>query len=258
MQNKEPLYRLKEIADILRSEGGCPWDREQTFSSLKQYLIEEAYEVYDAIDSGDMENLREELGDLLYQVYAHARIAEETGAFNVDDVANGISDKLIRRHPHVFGNEEIADSKGVKIRWENIKKSEKSKRESILDGVPRHLPALTRAYRIQEKVSHVGFDWEKIDDAVTKLDEEVHEFKEAVKHESQDRISDEAGDILFSMVNVLRFKGIDPEDALRATTDKFMKRFKYIERECTAAGKVMHDMSLAQLDELWEKAKGND
>ena len=258
MQNKEPLYRLKEIAHILRSEGGCPWDREQTFSSLKQYLIEEAYEVYDAIDSGDMENLREELGDLLYQVYAHSRIAEETGAFNVDDVANGISDKLIRRHPHVFGNEEIADSKGVKIRWENIKKSEKAKRESILDGVPRHLPALTRAYRIQEKVSHVGFDWEKIDDAVTKLDEEVHEFKEAVKHESQERIAEEAGDILFSMVNVLRFKGIDPEDALRATTDKFMKRFKYIERECTVAGKVMNEMSLAELDELWEKAKGND
>jgi tetrapyrrole methylase family protein/MazG family protein len=258
MQNKEPLYRLKEIARILRSDGGCPWDREQTFSSLKQYLIEEAYEVYDAIDSGDMENLREELGDLLYQVYAHSVIAEETGAFNIDDVANGISDKLIRRHPHVFGNEEIADSKGVRIRWENIKKSEKTKRQSILDGVPRHLPALTRAYRIQEKVSNVGFDWEKTDDAVIRLDEEVHEFKEAVKHESRERIAEEAGDILFSMVNVLRFKGIDPEDALRTATDKFMKRFKYIERECAASGQVMNEMSLAELDRLWEKAKGND
>ena len=258
MQNREPLYRLKEIAHILRSEGGCPWDREQTFSSLKQYLIEEAYEVYDAIDSGDMENLREELGDLLYQVYAHSRIAEETGAFTVDDVANGISDKLIRRHPHVFGDEEITDSKGVKIRWEDIKKNEKPGRRSILGGVPRHLPALTRAYRIQEKVSHVGFDWEKIDDAVTKLDEEVHEFKEAVKHESKERISEEAGDILFSMVNVLRFRGIDPEDALRSTTDRFIKRFAFIEQECAAAGKEMRDMGLAELDRLWEKSKGEE
>ena len=161
LKDKKPLYRLKEIAKILRAENGCPWDREQTFSSLKPYLVEETYEVYDAIESGNLKDLKEELGDLLYQIYAHSEIASETSDFTIDDVADGISDKLIRRHPHVFGNENITDSRGVKIRWEEIKKVEKKERNSILDGVPRHLPALVMAYRIQDKVSHVGFDWGK-------------------------------------------------------------------------------------------------
>ncbi|MCL1833733.1 MAG: nucleoside triphosphate pyrophosphohydrolase, partial [Leptospirales bacterium] len=199
-----PLYRLKEIAAILRSKNGCPWDMEQTSASLKPYLIEEAYEVYDAIERGNLKELKEELGDLLYQVYAHSQIASETSSFTIDNVAEGIIDKLVRRHPHVFGNETIADSNGVKDRWERIKKSEKSERVSILDGVPRHLPALLMAHRVQDKVSHVGFDWEKIDDAINKLDEEVGEFKEAVDSGDNERIYDEAGDILFSIVNILR------------------------------------------------------
>jgi len=250
-----PLYRLKEIARILRAENGCPWDREQTFSSLKPYLVEETYEVYDAIESGDLNDLKEELGDLLYQIYAHSEIASETSSFTIDDVADGISDKLIRRHPHVFGNEDISDSRGVKIRWEEIKKVEKKERKSILDGVPRHLPALVMAYRIQDKVSHVGFDWEKIDDAIAKLDEEIGEFKEAVMLNEQEKIIDEAGDILFSLVNVLRFKKVDAEDALRKTIDKFSGRFRYIEMKVKEAGKVIDKMTLEELDLLWEESK---
>jgi len=164
-------------------------------------------------------------------------------------------DKLVFRHPHVFGNENITDSKGVKIRWEEIKKQEKTERKSILDGVPRHLPALVMAYRIQEKVSHVGFDWEKIDDAVTKLDEEIDEFKEAVKLNDKDKIVDEAGDILFSLVNVLRFKKVDAEDALRKTIDKFTGRFKYIEMKVNESGKSINKMTLEELDILWEESK---
>lgn len=253
--DQNPLIRLKEIAAILRAPNGCPWDREQNFASLKPYLIEEAYEVIDAIDKGDMKDFREELGDLLYQVYAHAQIADEQSLFTVEDVAQGIVDKLIRRHPHVFGDEDINDSKGVKDRWEKIKKEEKAGRRSVLEGIPRHLPALTMACRVQEKVSHVGFDWEKIDDAVKKIDEELNEFKEAVSNNSIEAMKDEAGDILFSIVNVLRFRGIDPEDALRGTVNKFMKRFRYIETESAEQGKEINSMTLEEMDKLWEESK---
>jgi tetrapyrrole methylase family protein / MazG family protein len=255
LKDTSPLYRLKEIARILRAENGCPWDREQTLSSLKPFLIEETYEVYDAIESGDMNELKEELGDLLYQIYAQSEIASETSSFTVDDVADGIVNKLIRRHPHVFGDENINDAKGVKVRWEKIKKEEKTGRKSVLDGVPRHLPALAMAYRVQDKVSHVGFDWEKIDDAIAKLDEEIGEFKEAVNLEDKDKIIDEAGDILFSLVNVLRFKKVDAEDALRKTIDKFTDRFKYIEVKVNDTGKSIDKMSLEELDVLWEESK---
>jgi tetrapyrrole methylase family protein/MazG family protein len=249
------LYRLKEIAKILRSENGCPWDKEQTFESLKPYLIEEAYEVYDAIDKGNLDELKEELGDLLYQVYAHSEIASETSSFTIDDVAEGIIAKLIKRHPHVFGNETITDSDGVKDRWERIKKSEKSKGVSILDGVPRHLPGLLMAHRIQDKVSHVGFDWEKIDDAIAKLDEEIGEFKEAINLADNERIYDEAGDVLFSIVNILRFKKVVAEDALKRTIDKFTKRFKYIEMRANELGKEIHEMALDEMDKLWDESK---
>ncbi|HOP64904.1 MAG TPA: nucleoside triphosphate pyrophosphohydrolase [Spirochaetota bacterium] len=254
-EEKNPLIRLKEIAAILRAENGCPWDREQDFVSLKPYLIEEAYEVIDAIDKNDMTEFREELGDLLYQVYAHAQIAAEESLFTVEDVAQGIVDKLVRRHPHVFGDEDINDSKGVKDRWEKIKKEEKAGRRSVLAGIPRHLPALTMASRVQEKVSHVGFDWEKIDDAILKIDEELEEFKEAVSSESNEKMKEEAGDILFSIVNVLRFRGIDPEDALRGTVNKFMKRFSYIEEKSAEQGKSINSMTLEEMDSLWEDSK---
>ena len=255
LKDTPPLYRLGEIAKILRAENGCPWDREQTLSSLKTYLIEEAYEVYDAIESGSMDDLKEELGDLLYQVYAQSEIASENSHFTVDDVAEGISDKLIRRHPHVFGDENISDARGVKVRWEKIKKEEKAEGRSILAGVPRHLPALVMAHRVQDKVSHVGFDWEKIDDAMGKLDEEVAELKEALELQDKEKISEEAGDILFSIVNVLRFKKIDAEDSLRRTIDKFMKRFSYIEKEAAGSGKNIDRMSLEELDMLWAESK---
>ncbi len=257
MQSKDikPLYRLRKIAAELRAEKGCAWDREQTFSSLKPYLIEEAYEVYDAIDSKDPENLKEELGDLLYQIYAHSQIASELSLFDIDDVAEGISKKLILRHPHVFGNESITDSKKVKERWEEIKKVEKSERESILDGVPAHLPALVKAYRIQEKVSQVGFDWEKAEDAAAKIDEEIGEFREALQSGDKNKITEEAGDVLFSVVNVMRISGIDAEDALRKTIDKFITRFKYIEKESKQQNRSLKEMSIQEMEELWQKAK---
>jgi tetrapyrrole methylase family protein / MazG family protein len=258
MEFKEnrPLYLLKEIAGILRGENGCAWDREQTSETLKPYLLEEAYEAYDAIEKNDTENLKEELGDLLYQVYAHSQIWSEIQKFDIDDVANGIITKLIRRHPHVFGDEKVESAREVIEKWEKIKKAEKSHRESILDGVPVHLPALLKAYRVQQKVSRIGFDWDKIDDAVKKLDEEIMEFKEALSNkDNEKKIIEEMGDILFTLVNISRFIGINPEEALCAANNKFMKRFKYIEKNTADKGINLEDMSLKEMDALWEEAK---
>jgi tetrapyrrole methylase family protein/MazG family protein len=259
-RENRPLYLLEEIASILRGENGCAWDREQTSESLKPYLIEEAYEVYDAIGTKDPEHLKEELGDLLYQVYAHAQIAREERQFSMDDVAQGIVDKLIHRHPHVFGDDKVESAGEVIERWEKIKKKEKASRESILDGVPSHLPALLKAYRVQQKVSRVGFDWDRIANVVKKLDEEIAEFKEAITSEKRrsEMTAEEIGDILFTLVNISRFIGINPEDALIRTVDKFMNRFRFIEREGAARGTPVEDMSLETMDELWEKAKDQD
>ncbi len=258
-KEKRPLYALEELASILRADNGCAWDREQTSRTLKPYLIEEAYEVYEAIDSGDPENLKEELGDLLYQVYAHAQIAREENRFTIDDVARGILEKLVFRHPHVFGGEKASSANEVIERWERIKKKEKAHRESILDGVPAHLPSLLKAYRVQQKVSRVGFDWEKTEDVIAKLDEEVAELKEAlsVKPDADrtSRIEDEMGDILFTMVNIARFLGINAEDALNRTIKKFIDRFRTLEREASARGMKLEDMTLAEMDEMWESAK---
>jgi tetrapyrrole methylase family protein/MazG family protein len=253
--DKKPLYKLKEIAEILRSENGCAWDKEQTPQSLKPYLIEETYELYDAIEENDAVGTREELGDVLYQVYAHAQIAAEEGLFTIDDVAEDMSKKLIHRHPHVFGNETVTTADEVSDLWERNKKKEKSHRESILDGVPRHLPALLKAYRIQQKVQRVGFDWEKIEDAIEKLHEEVDEFKEVIQAEDKEKMIDEAGDVLFSMVNLLRFQKINPEEALGRTNKKFMNRFKHIEQEIKKDEKVMEEMNLTELDIYWNESK---
>jgi tetrapyrrole methylase family protein / MazG family protein len=254
-QEKRPLYLLMEIASILRSENGCAWDREQTSGTLKPYLIEEAYELYDAIEKHDPAAIKEELGDLLYQVYAHSQIASEQDEFTIDDVASGIAAKLIHRHPHVFGNETVLSADEVSDRWEKIKKKEKSDRQSILDGVPAHLPALLKAYRVQQKVSRIGFDWEKIDDAALKLDEELDEFKEALAQKDKEKMTEEAGDIFFSMVNVLRFMKINPEEALRKSVDKFMGRFREVEKLAAAKGENIDEMTLPELEELWEQAK---
>jgi tetrapyrrole methylase family protein / MazG family protein len=252
-KEERPLYMLMELASVLRKK--CPWDKEQTSKSLKPYLIEEAYEAYEAIESGDNEHMKEELGDLLYQVYAHSEIADEKNCFTIDDVAKGIIEKLIRRHPHVFGEEEVNDKHDVIKNWEIIKKKEKNHRESILDGVPKELPALLKAYRIQQKVSRVGFDWEKEEDIVKKLDEEVIEFKEVLKNTNPEKMKEEAGDILFTIVNILRFIDINPEEALSAAVQKFIHRFKFIELESAKENKNLNDMSLSEMDELWEKAK---
>jgi len=251
-KEQRPLYILMELAHMLRQK--CPWDREQTSITLKPYLLEEAYEAYEAIENNDGEHMKEELGDLLYQVYAHSEIAEEQGKFTVDDVANGIIEKLIRRHPHVFGEESAEDKHEVIRNWEKIKVKEKKNNESMLDGIPNMLPALHKAYRIQQKVSRVGFDWEECDDAAAKLDEEISEFKEALKKDDES-VKEEAGDILFSIVNVLRFKGINAEEALSKTINKFVSRFKFIEKEAAGKNKKLHDMTLKEMDELWEKAK---
>ncbi|MFW6365460.1 MAG: nucleoside triphosphate pyrophosphohydrolase [Spirochaetota bacterium] len=248
---KRPLYKLDELADILHGENGCPWDRKQTHDTLKKYLIEEAYEVIDAIESGNMENLKEELGDLLYQVYAHAHVSSD---FSIDDIAEGIFTKLYNRHPHVFGTGSAENPSEVADSWERIKKKEREGK-SILSGVPAHLPALLRAYRVQEKVSRVGFEFSHFEDTVTKLEEELEELKAAVKNESRDEIMDEFGDILFSIVNIARFIDLDPEESLRRAVEKFSTRFQTVESCVHSNGKSFEDMSIDELEALWQKAK---
>ncbi len=249
------------IMKTLHSPGGCPWDREQTHESLKPYLIEEAYEVLDAIDSGSDEHLTEELGDVLLQVVFHTQIASSEGRFTIEDVIGGIIDKLKRRHPHVFGDTAVKDSGEVIKNWEEIKRKEKREKKSggsVLDGLPEMLPALIKARRIQEKVSRVGFDWEKSGDIMLKIEEELAELKDAGARQDKDDIEEEIGDLLFSVANFARFISVCPEDALRKTIDKFQKRFQYIERELPKRGKKLGDASLEEMDELWEEVKRRD
>ncbi|MBP7738765.1 MAG: nucleoside triphosphate pyrophosphohydrolase [Spirochaetes bacterium] len=255
-KEKRPLYQFAEIIAALRGENGCPWDKKQTHQSLRPYLIEEAYEALDAIESGDPAHIREELGDILLQIYLHAEIAREQNRFTIDDVAQSIIDKIILRHPHVFGDASVRDADHVADRWEQIKKKEKPHRESILDGVPKHLPALLKAHRVQQKVSRVGFDWERIEDVAAKLDEEVGELKAAIASSDKDRITDEAGDILFSMANLLRFMHINPEEALEKTTAKFIRRFRHIEKRAAEMEKNLEDMTIDEMERLWQEAKG--
>jgi tetrapyrrole methylase family protein / MazG family protein len=255
-KEKRPLYRFEEIIAALRGENGCPWDRKQTHQSLRPYLIEEAYEALDAIEGGDPAHIREELGDILLQIYLHAEIARERNQFTIDDVAQSIIDKIILRHPHVFGDATVRDADHVAERWEQIKKTEKPHRESILDGVPKHLPALLKAYRIQQKVSRVGFDWEHIEDVSAKLDEEVGELKGALTSSDKEKVIEEAGDILFSIANLLRFMSINPEEALEKTTMKFIRRFHYIEKRSSEMGKSIEDMTIEEMERLWQEAKG--
>lgn len=250
-----PLYELAEIAAYLRSENGCPWDKEQDSMSLRKYLIEETYETIDAIESGDPAKIVEELGDLFYQVYAHAQIASEKNQFTIDDVAKGISAKLIRRHPHVFGEETITTGEAVADRWENIKKKEKAGKESILSGVPVHLPALLKAYRVQEKTSRIGFDWSNINGVEDKLEEEIAEFRAAVANKNDEEIFEELGDVLFTIVNLSRFLKIDPEDALQQSIKKFTNRFTHVEKRAHEMNRDLKDMTLEEMDRLWDEAK---
>jgi tetrapyrrole methylase family protein/MazG family protein len=241
----------------LRSKNGCPWDREQTHKSLLPYLIEEAYEVVDTIEAGDDERLKEELGDLLLQIIFHARIADEGGRFDIQEVIDHLNGKLKARHPHVFGKKKASSSEEVLRNWEHIKLSkQKDKNKSVLSGIPRHLPALLKAYRVQEKVSRVDFDWKNKEDVFSKIEEEIDELKKAsIKKIKKRRVEDEMGDILFSWVNLARHLKINPEFALRRTIDKFVKRFNYIERQLKKRKIPLKEAGLPLLDSLWEEAK---
>lgn len=254
-----PFEELVEIMKRLHAPGGCPWDREQTHKSLKPYFVEEVYEALDAIDSGSDEHLKEELGDVLLQVVFHAEIADKEGRFTIDDVVRGINEKLKRRHPHVFGETTVGSSGEVLKNWEQIKRKEKREKKggegSVLDGLPKDLPALMKARRIQEKVSRVGFDWDKTEQVMRKVDEELGELKEAREMNDPAKIEEELGDLLFAIANLARFVSVCPEDALRKTIDKFQRRFRYIEQELPKRGKKLGEATLEEMDALWEEVK---
>jgi MazG family protein len=254
----EAFARLCRIMARLRGPGGCPWDREQTPSSLKPYLIEEAYETVDAIDSGDREALREELGDLLLQVVFHAELSHEGGSFDVAAVAGGIADKLVRRHPHVFGDQKADGSGGALRNWEAVKATERPRSKGVLDSIPRGQPALLRAMRSGEKAGAVGFDWSAPADVVTKVDEELGELRTAMSSGDSAAMTEELGDLLFALVNLSRRLGVDAESALHRATDKFQRRFAFMERELRAGGRTPRDASMAELDGLWDAAKRDE
>lgn len=243
--------RFVEIVRRLRTE--CPWDREQTHQSIRHSLIEEAYEVIEALDTHNLEELRRELGDLLLHIAMHATIAEQEKEFTLKDVISEITEKLIRRHPHVFGRRKAATAHEVKQHWERLKMGEG--RASLLDGIPKHLPALQRALRVQERASRVGFDWKHERNVWKKVREEGEELRRAVLRTKHEKQEEEFGDYLFALVNYARFVGIEPETALRRTVEKFIKRFRYIEQELAKKGKDVHDSSLEEMDALWNKAK---
>jgi tetrapyrrole methylase family protein/MazG family protein len=250
------ISRLLDIVETLRGESGCPWDREQTLESLKQCLIEESYEVIDAIDDEDVQRHREELGDVLLQVVMQSEIRREQGRFTFDDVAGAVADKLVRRHPHVFGDVKVKDAKGVLRNWEAIKSAEKREGGvSIFEGVPRRLPALRKAQRVQSKASRVGFDWEDVRDASAKVDEELGELKGAVGAGAADRVREEMGDLFFALVNLCRFLDVDAEDALDGTIRKFVARFSEVERRIRAEGRELAECSLEEMDAHWEAVK---
>ena len=252
---------LLSIMARLRSDGGCPWDREQTRASLKPYLIEEAYEVLDAIDEGSRDHLLEELGDLLFQVVFHCQIAGERGEFTIGDVLEQLSDKMTRRHPHVFGERAVADAREALAQWEQIKHSEgtaNGQPRSALDGVPSTLPALLRAQRLQVKAGRVGFDWTEWRAAWGKVREEIEELEATLDTQDLDRIGDELGDVLFSLVNVARLRGLDAEDCLRRAAVKFTRRFREVEAKMRAAGRSVSEASAEDVDRAWEAAKASE
>ena len=245
--------RLIEIMHALRSENGCEWDKEQTHESLRQYLIEEAYEAVEAIDSMDMNLLKEELGDLLLHVVFHARLGEEKGNFDINDILAGINEKLIRRHPHVFGENREKDIEKLKMDWEELK--QKEGRASRIDGVPSNMSGLQRAFRLQEKAATTGFDWDNVEDIWAKIDEEIEEVRKASDDGNQNELEEEIGDLIFSAVNLSRFMGVNPEDALRRTIKKFETRFKSIEKAAEENGRNIMDLSLEEMDKIWESSK---
>ena len=250
-QQLKAIDRLLTIMNELRE--GCPWDKKQTLQSLRHLTIEETYELGDAILDNDLTEVKNELGDLLLHIVFYAKIGSETGDFDIADVANSICEKLISRHPHIYGDVKVENEEDVKRNWENLKLKEGKK--SVLEGVPRSLPALVKAGRIQDKVAGVGFDWEEPQQVFEKLQEELSEFKVEVDAKDQDKMEAEFGDVLFSMINYARFLNIDAESALERTNKKFIKRFKYIEAKAKENNKDLMDMTLREMDIFWEEAK---
>lgn len=244
--------RLLNIMDDLREK--CPWDRKQTMESLRKLTIEETYELADAILENDLEEIKKEIGDLMLHMVFYAKIGSEKGAFDITDALNGICEKLIHRHPHIYGDVEVKDEEEVKANWEKLKLKEGKK--SVLEGVPKSLPAMVKANRIQEKARGVGFDWDNKEQVWEKVQEELNELKVEINEAaSKEKIENEFGDLLFSIINYARFIDIDPESALERTNKKFISRFQYLEQKAKALGKNLHDMTLAQMDEIWEEAK---
>ncbi|MDV2686761.1 nucleoside triphosphate pyrophosphohydrolase [Alkalihalophilus lindianensis] len=254
--------RLREVIATLRGPNGCPWDKEQTHQSLKKYLIEETYEVLEAIDEEDDDHLIEELGDVLLQVMLHAQIGEDEGWFSIKDIVQSTSEKMIRRHPHVFGDKNVSNSVEVVDNWQQIKQAEKenqpTERESILNGIPNGLPALMIAEKLQKKAARVGFDWDEVGPMWDKLDEELKEFKEEVNNDHNENMQKELSDILFVIVNIARYYKLDSEEALRSTNRKFKSRFHYIEDRVSESGRSLTEHTLEELDAYWDEAKLND
>jgi len=253
-QDPSSFDTLEKIVARLRSPDGCPWDRAQTHASIKPYLIEEAYEVLQALDEENTGKLCEELGDLLLQILLHAQIAEEAGEFSIRDVVKGISTKLIRRHPHVFGHSRAANAEQVALEWEELKQNERGKDDSLLSSVPRGLPALSYSHSIQRRVAGIGFDWKEYEGILDKLTEEIREVKEAATR--QEKIH-EFGDVLFALVNAARWQGVDLEEALRLANERFNRRFRYMEEACRRRGISLRELSFEEQNALWDEAKSN-
>ena len=254
MENKlKATARVLEVMDTLREQ--CPWDREQTFASLRNNTIEEAFELTDAITDGDMDGIKEELGDVLLHVVFYSKMADEQGKFDFADVCNALCEKLIYRHPHIY-SDVIADSpEEVKQNWEALKLRKKSRKGGLLGGVPRSLPAMVKAFRIGEKAASAGFDWEQKEDVWQKVHEEVAEVEAEMRDCNRDGIEDEIGDLFFALINACRLYGIDPENALERTNKKFIKRFNHIEERATEQGKMVSDLTLDQMEDYWQEAK---
>jgi len=246
---------LTDVMQRLREPGGCPWDREQDHRTIRQNFIEEVYEYLEAVDDGDYAGMREELGDVLMQVVFHCSMAQEAGKFDLQDVIDEVVEKLIRRHPHVYGNVEVDNSAQVLKNWDAIKKKEKQERKSVLDGVTKDLPGLLRAHKLQHKAAKVGFDWEKPEDCWQKILEEMQEVQEAGQQGDQEHLEEEIGDLLFAVVNYARQVGVNSEVAINRANNKFIRRFDYVEQQVDSSGKKWEDFNLPQLDAFWNEAK---
>lgn len=255
---EKKFRELVNIVKKLRAPDGCPWDREQTLFSLKDQLIEETFEMVDAVENKDIENIKEELGDILLHVVMHSAIAEEENFFTLSDVMKTISEKLVRRHPHVFGDIGKISVNEVLLNWEEIKKKEKTNRQNHLDGIPKSLPAIQKAYKLQERAKKVGFDWENAEACMKKFDEEVREFKNAVANGSYKDIEEELGDVMFSVINLSRFLNVNTETALRKANEKFINRFSFIEKKLKEKNTALKDATLEEMEALWNNSKKTD